>query len=94
MPHRFPDRGQGLSLQPPRSVRSAFRRGCADLEAFAGPDQLKGLTLTGGELLPIEKPTRRLEVIGDSISCGYGDEGAKTIARAIADEAVRRHLLQ
>jgi len=46
-----------------------------NLEAFAGPDQVKGLGLTGGELLPVTKPERRLEVIGDSISCGYGDEG-------------------
>lgn len=30
----------------------------------------------GGKLLPVPEVTRRIEVIGDSISCGYGNEAA------------------
>ncbi len=44
-------------------------------EAFFGVAQFQGFQLsTGGKLLPLPKPSnRRIEVIGDSISCGYGD---------------------
>ena len=46
-------------------------------EAFFGPTQLRGLELGDGELLaPAPAPSRRIEVIGDSITCGYGNEGA------------------
>lgn len=46
-------------------------------EAFVGRGQILGIDLPdGGELLPPRPMTRRLEVIGDSISCGYGDEAA------------------
>ncbi|HEV8063051.1 MAG TPA: SGNH/GDSL hydrolase family protein [Gemmataceae bacterium] len=45
-------------------------------EAFAGKTQLLGFQLNaGGKLLPVPTPSRRIEVIGDSISCGYGSEG-------------------
>ncbi len=45
-------------------------------EAFAGRTQFLGFQLgAGGKLLPVPAPHRRIEVIGDSISCGYGSEG-------------------
>lgn len=45
-------------------------------EAFFGTTQFLGFQINqGGKLLPIPKrKPRRLEVIGDSISCGYGNE--------------------
>jgi lysophospholipase L1-like esterase len=48
-----------------------------EAEAFGGVHELLGLEVAGGELLdpPAPKP-RRIEVIGDSISCGYGVLGA------------------
>jgi len=43
-------------------------------EAFFGTTQFLGFQIArGGRLLP-PPPARRLEVIGDSISCGYGNE--------------------
>jgi lysophospholipase L1-like esterase len=47
-------------------------------EAFVGETQLLGLALEpGGTLLPPPPPAaRRLELVGDSITCGYGIEGA------------------
>lgn len=46
-------------------------------EAHFGPTQVTGFQLAeGAKLLPLTPPTRRLEVIGDSISCGYGNEAA------------------
>jgi lysophospholipase L1-like esterase len=48
---------------------------CKRTEAFVGRGQLLGVELPEGtELLPAQRPTRRIEVIGDSISCGYGNE--------------------
>ena len=45
-------------------------------EAFVGATQVLGFQISqGGEALAPEKVTRRIEVIGDSISCGYGNEG-------------------
>lgn len=45
-------------------------------EAFFGTTQFLGFQVArGGRLLPAPpRPARRLEVIGDSISCGYGNE--------------------
>jgi lysophospholipase L1-like esterase len=43
-------------------------------EGSFGPTVLHGVELTG-ELLPPPPVDRRIEVIGDSISCGYGNEG-------------------
>lgn len=40
----------------------------------AGKAQLLGFTLRGSRLLPVKLPPRRLEFIGDSITCGYGNE--------------------
>lgn len=45
-------------------------------EAFFGPTRLLGLDLGDGELLAPPAPLgRRMEVIGDSITAGYGNEG-------------------
>jgi lysophospholipase L1-like esterase len=47
-------------------------------EAFDQPSQLLGFDFGGGQLLPPPAaPMRRIEVIGDSISAGYGDECAQ-----------------
>jgi lysophospholipase L1-like esterase len=40
----------------------------------AGKAQLLGFSLRGTRLLPVQRPQRRLEFIGDSITCGYGNE--------------------
>jgi lysophospholipase L1-like esterase len=46
-------------------------------EANLGEAQFLGLEVGGGELLPPPPPPeRRIEIVGDSISCGYGNEGA------------------
>lgn len=46
-------------------------------EALFGTAQFLGFQVSkGGGLLPISAPIHRLEVIGDSISCGYGDEAS------------------
>jgi lysophospholipase L1-like esterase len=51
-------------------------------EAFVGETQFLGLILAaGGALLPPPPPAaRRLEFVGDSITCGYGVEGADQYA--------------
>ena len=45
-------------------------------EAFFGTTQFLGFQFSqGGKLLPLPpRPAHRIEVIGDSISCGYGNE--------------------
>jgi lysophospholipase L1-like esterase len=49
-----------------------FRR----TEAFNNPTMFLGFSVTGGALVPTTYPFhRRIEVIGDSISAGYGVEG-------------------
>jgi lysophospholipase L1-like esterase len=46
-------------------------------EADQGEAQFLGFDFAGGKLLPPPPaPQRRIEVLGDSISAGYGDEGA------------------
>jgi len=46
-------------------------------EAFVGMVQFTGFALNqGGELLAPSRLAHKIEVIGDSISCGYGNEGA------------------
>jgi lysophospholipase L1-like esterase len=46
-------------------------------ECWVGDVQFKGFTVTGGSLLTPPNPaSRRIEFIGDSITCGYGNEGA------------------
>jgi lysophospholipase L1-like esterase len=45
-------------------------------EANVGVEQLVALTPQGGALVPSPEPfTRRIEYVGDSITCGYGDIG-------------------
>jgi lysophospholipase L1-like esterase len=43
-------------------------------ESYAGDMQFIGLSLQGIILEPPPRQTKRLEIIGDSISCGYGNE--------------------
>ncbi|HET6247655.1 MAG TPA: SGNH/GDSL hydrolase family protein [Tepidisphaeraceae bacterium] len=46
-------------------------------EANVGTVGFDGAQLgEGGKLLPVKPAAHRIEVIGDSISCGYGNEGA------------------
>jgi lysophospholipase L1-like esterase len=48
-----------------------------EAEAFAGVHELLGIELApGGKFLPPRARAVRIEVIGDSISCGYGVLGA------------------
>ncbi|HEY5960717.1 MAG TPA: SGNH/GDSL hydrolase family protein [Polyangiaceae bacterium] len=47
-------------------------------EAFYNPTEFIGLSdfgATGALLAPNPAPDRRIEIIGDSITCGYGNEG-------------------
>ena len=47
-------------------------------EFFAGATQVEGFQLAaGGKLLPVPARAHRIEVIGDSISCGYGNEAPR-----------------
>lgn len=58
----------GLDPASPHVVRVV-----REAEAFAGVHELLGLELApGGTFLPPRDPPRRIEIIGDSISCGYG----------------------
>ena len=62
----------GDGLAPGEHVVRVFK----DTEASVGETEFLGLELgAGGQFLPIAVPSRRIEVIGDSISCGYGDLG-------------------
>ncbi len=45
-------------------------------EASQGESEILGFDFGGGKLLAPPPVTRRLEFIGDSITCGYGNEGA------------------
>ena len=45
-------------------------------EALFGVTHFLGLDIIGGELIgAANSPTRHFELVGDSISCGYGNEG-------------------
>lgn len=46
-----------------------------DTEAQSGMTIFKGFDFGGGQLLPQRQRQRRIELIGDSITCGYGNEG-------------------
>ena len=48
-------------------------------EASEGESEIRGFDLGGGTLLAPAQVTRRLEFIGDSITCGYGNEGASAV---------------
>ena len=53
-----------------------FRR----TEGFLGTSQILGFTHNQGASIEAARPrTRRLEVIGDSISCGYGNEATSAL---------------
>lgn len=55
-------------------------------EAFFGEVRFRGFEFDGGELLPPPPtPSRRIEVVGDSITCGYGNEGADQYCDFSAD---------
>jgi lysophospholipase L1-like esterase len=54
-------------------------------EAFFNATQFLGFDFGDGELLPPQLPTRRIEVIGDSITCGYGNEGTIATCPFTAD---------
>jgi lysophospholipase L1-like esterase len=57
-------------------------------EGSQGGSQLLGLTVTGGALLtPPPAPGRLIEIIGDSISCGYGTLGTIADADCFASES-------
>lgn len=62
---------EGLSDAP--HVVELFKR----TEPLVGSTQFLGLQLPAGAALlpPPAAPTRRIELIGDSITCGYGNEG-------------------
>lgn len=53
-------------------------------EGSFGPSNIAEPTLEG-ELLPPPAVTRRIEIIGDSITCGYGNEGANEFCNFSAD---------
>ncbi|MCW8133654.1 MAG: GDSL family lipase [Planctomycetota bacterium] len=49
---------------------------CKRTETYVGKPQFHGFQLEAGKrLLPLPAPTRGIEIVGDSISCGYGNEG-------------------
>lgn len=50
---------------------------CKRTECWGGPIQVRGLQLSqDGKLLDPPKFERRIEFLGDSITCGYGNEAA------------------
>lgn len=53
-------------------------------EGFFGPTVFLGVELDGTLLAP-SPPQRRIEVLGDSITCGYGNEGADQYCDFSAD---------
>jgi len=59
-------------LAPGEHTVELYRRTEADL----GVATFTGFDFGGGTLLAAPLPRRRIEVIGDSIACGYGNEGA------------------
>ncbi|MEO6598847.1 MAG: SGNH/GDSL hydrolase family protein [Polyangiaceae bacterium] len=61
---------QGLS--PGEHTVELYRR----TEASQGESEIRGFDFGGGQLLAPRPVLRRLEFIGDSITCGYGNEGA------------------
>jgi lysophospholipase L1-like esterase len=53
-------------------------------EGSFGPSSIGEVTLEG-ELLPPPAVARRIEIIGDSITCGYGNEGPNEFCSFTAD---------
>jgi lysophospholipase L1-like esterase len=58
-------------------------------EGSQGDSQLLGITVGGGDglLAPPDAPARFIEVIGDSISCGYGTLGKLSDSDCFASES-------
>jgi len=58
-------------------------------EGSQGDSQLLGITVGGGDglLAPPDAPARLIEVIGDSISCGYGTLGKLSDSDCFASES-------
>jgi lysophospholipase L1-like esterase len=55
-------------------------------EALFGVTTLISIEVIDGELLaPKDSPRRHIEVVGDSITCGYGDEGSDATCRFSAE---------
>jgi hypothetical protein len=70
------------ALAPGEHSVELYRR----TEANQGESQFLGFDITGGELsAPPPPPERRIEIIGDSISAGYGNEGADETCPFSAD---------
>jgi lysophospholipase L1-like esterase len=66
--HERYDLAVGLDPHAPHEVQVT-----REAEAFAGVHELLGVDLAaGGQFLPVPARRFRLEVVGDSISCGYG----------------------
>jgi len=61
-----------VGLTPGEHTVELYRR----TEANQGESEIRGFDFAGGTLLAPSPVTRRLEFIGDSITCGYGNEGA------------------
>ncbi len=56
-------------------------------ESSFGITLVQGFEVEGGELLaPPTPPARHVEIVGDSISCGYGDEGSAPCTFSAATE--------
>jgi lysophospholipase L1-like esterase len=69
------DAAQTLSMEADGlHVVTIFKR----TESFVGTGIFEGIMLEeGAELLPLDKPlARKMEFIGNSITCGYGNEGS------------------
>jgi lysophospholipase L1-like esterase len=57
-------------------------------EGSQGDSQLLGVTVTGGSLMtPPPAPGRLIEIVGDSISCGYGTLGTTADSNCFASES-------
>jgi lysophospholipase L1-like esterase len=80
------DGAVGDKFQPSQGGRVTLASGLSDghhvvrlireTEAFGNPSQMLDFILPSGGLDKARAAPHRLEVIGDSISCGYGNEGA------------------
>jgi lysophospholipase L1-like esterase len=69
-------------LAPGEHRLEVYRR----TEALFGVTRFLGIEVADGHLLdPGPAPARRIEVVGDSISCGYGNEGSVPDCRFSAD---------
>ncbi len=82
------DNGAPKTIQPPagrgkKALASGLAGGTHDIalykatESFVGTAKLYGFNVSGGTLVSSPFPfAHRIEIVGDSISCGYGVRGA------------------